>query len=88
MEQMTTTSETVQLVIPFQALTDAVSKLSLKDKNRLWEMLYEQIEQEEEDLMEQDPEVKARIEQALRDYAAGDYITIQEYMAQQQQKED
>ncbi len=83
---MTDTIATVE--VSFEALVKAISALSLKDKNRLWEMLYAQIEQAEEDLMEQDPEVKARIEQALRGYEAGDYITIQEYMAQQRQKED
>jgi hypothetical protein len=74
----------VKLVIPFDILADAVSELSLEDKQRLWELLYEQIEQDEEDRIEQDPAGRAEIEQALKDYEAGDYITFEEYLAQRQ----
>jgi hypothetical protein len=77
---------TVTLVIPFDILAQAVAELSLEDKQRLWELLYEQIEQDEEDRFEQDPAVRAEIEQALKDYEAGDYITFEEYLAQRRQK--
>ena len=79
---------TIKLVIPFDILTDAVAELSLEDKRRLFELLYEQIEQADEDALEQDPAVRAEIEQALKDYEAGDYLTIEAYMAQQRQKKD
>ncbi len=79
---------TVQLVISFDELVKAISGLDLKDKERLWEILNEQIEQADEDLLEQDPEIRAEIEQAERDIEAGNYITIEEYMAQRQQKTD
>ncbi len=76
------TSGTIKLVIPFDILTDAVAELSLEDKRRLLELLYEQIEQAEEEALEQDPAVRAEIEQALKDFEAGDYLTIEEYIAQ------
>lgn len=83
--EKTATSEMVQLIIPFQALADAVSKLNLKDKNRLCEILYAQIEQEEEDLLEQDPEIAAEIEQARAELEAGKYVTFDEYDAKRSQ---
>jgi hypothetical protein len=79
---------TIKLVIPFDILTDAVAELSLEDKQRLLELLYEQIEQADEEALVQDPAVRAEIEQALKEYEAGDYLTIEEYMAQQRQKKD
>lgn len=83
---MTDTIATVE--VTFEALIKTISALSLKDKNRLYDLLYEQVEQEEEDLLQQDPEVRAEIEQALKDYESSDYVTIQEYIAQQSIRED
>ena len=72
----------VTMVIPFETLVETISRLSLKDKARLSEILYEQIEQEEEDILEQDPEIRVQIDEALAAYEAGDYITLEEYNAQ------
>ena len=71
--------------VSFEALVKAISALSLKDKNRLYEILYEQIEQEEEHLMEQDPEVRAEMEQARAELEAGKYVTFDEYDAKRSQ---
>jgi hypothetical protein len=45
---------TISLVIPFEAPAKAISEPSLEDKQWFWELLYEQIEQADEDLPEQD----------------------------------
>jgi len=74
--------ETVKLLIPFEALADSVTGLSLKDKRRLWELLDEQMAQAEEELWERDPAFQAEIQEARAAYQAGDYVTIDEYIAQ------
>ncbi len=73
------TQGTVQLTVSFEALAEAISSLSLAEKIRLWGMLEAEIAEAEDD----DPEVQAQIEQALADYRAGDYVTLEEYLAQQ-----
>lgn len=74
--------------VSFEALVKAISALNLKDKNRLWEILYEQIEQEEEDLMEQDPTVRTRMKAAREAIAAGDYVTLEEIVAEQAKSQE
>ena len=71
---------TVSLSIPFESLMEAVKDLSLDEKYRLWELLEEQIAQIEEEELERNPAIQAEIEAARRDYQAGDYITIDEYV--------
>jgi len=73
----------VQLVVPFDALANLVSALSLPDKQRLWALLEEQLTQAEEALWEQDSAFQAEIKEARAAYNAGDYMTIDEYVAQQ-----
>jgi hypothetical protein len=80
------TQETVKLWIPFEALVDSVRELSLKDKRRLWELLDEQMAQAEEELWERDQAIQAEIREARAAYQAGDYVTIDEYMAQRREK--
>ena len=79
------TQENVQLVIPFQALVDCIAGLNLDDKRRLWELLNEEIVQVEERLWEQDPEIQTEIREARAAYQTGDYVTIDEYIDQQQE---
>ena len=78
--------ETVQLSIPFEALADAVAGLSLKNRRRLWELLDEQMAQVEEEVWERDPTVQAEIQEARAAYQAGDYVTIDDYIAQRHEK--
>ena len=78
--------ERVELSIPFESLVDSVAKLSLRDKLRLWESLDKQMAQTEEEIWEQDPTVQAEIRKARAAYQAGDYVTIDEYVAQQRGK--
>lgn len=78
--------ETVKLLIPFEALVNSVTELSFEDKRRLWELLEEQIAQAEEELWEQDPTIQAEIQESRAAYQSGDYLTIDEYIAQQPKK--
>jgi hypothetical protein len=78
--------EGVRLLIPFELLVDSVAELSLRDKFRLWELLDEQIAQAEEEAWEQDPTVQAEIRKARAAYQAGDYVTIDEYVARRREK--
>ena len=77
---------TVKLLVPFESLVESVRDLSLEEKRMLWEVLDEQIAQVEEELWEKDPAVQAEIREARAAYQAGDYITIDEYIAQRQEK--
>jgi hypothetical protein len=63
-----------------------LAELSLRDKFRLWELLDEQIAQAEEEAWEQAPTVQAEIREARAAYQAGDYVTIDEYIAQRRTK--
>jgi len=74
--------KSVSLLIPFESLVDSIAELSLKDKLRLWGLLDEQIAQAEEEAWEQDPTVQAEIREARAAYQVGDYVTIDEYIAQ------
>ena len=78
--------EGVRLLIPFESLVDSVTALSLKDKLRLWELLDDQIAQAEEEAWEQDPTIQAEIREARAAYQAGDYVTIDEYIARRREK--
>ncbi len=78
--------DTVTLLIPFESFVDSVTALSLEDKRRLWELLYEQLAQAEEEMWDQDPTTRAEIQEARAAYRSGDYVTIDEYIAQRHKK--
>jgi hypothetical protein len=78
--------ESVKLLIPFEALAESVSELDLADKLRLWELLDEQLAQAEEEQWEQDAAVQAQIREARAAYQAGDYITLEEYLARHRER--
>ena len=61
--------------LSFEVLTQAVTKMSLEDKNRLLEMLEEQIATEEEQRFEQDPTIRAELEQSRAESRAKDYVS-------------
>jgi hypothetical protein len=77
---------TVKIKIPMESLLESISKLNLKEKLRLWGILEQQIAQADEDLLEQDPKVRAAIQAAREDYRAGDYLTIDEYISKRRRK--
>ena len=75
------TGNTVKLEqqVEFESLLVAVSTLNKADKHKLLEILEDQLF---DDALENDPELIAEIETARAEYAAGDYITFEEYLAQ------
>jgi len=78
--------ESVKLLIPFEALAESVTELNLADKLRLWALLEEQINLAEEEREEQDPAVLAQIQEARAAYQAGDYVTLEEYVARHREQ--
>ena len=76
----------VKLRIPFESLVESLADLSLRDKLRLWELLDRQLAQAEEELFERNADVQAEIREARADYEAGDYVTLDEYVARQRRK--
>ena len=74
--------ETVTLSVPFEALVSSIANLTLKDKLRLWKLIEEQIALAEEEALEQDPVVLAEIREARAASRTGDYMTIDDYVAQ------
>lgn len=77
---------TVKLAIPFTSLLDTVAELSLTDKRRLLALLEEQIAQAEEGRWDRDPKIRGEIQEARDAYKAGDYVTLDEYVARRSKK--
>jgi hypothetical protein len=69
----------LEQTVEFESLLAAVSTLNQADKHKLLEILEDQLF---DDALENDPELMAEIETARAEYAAGDYITFEEYLAQ------
>ena len=80
------TQESVELLIPFESLVKSITKLRMKDKFRLWELLDEQMAHAEEKTWEEDPIVQAEIQEARNAYQVGDYVIIDEYIVQRRRK--
>jgi len=73
----------VNLQIPFESLIAAISSLNLQEKHKLLEFLEEQLLEDEEDLIEQNPQIMSEVAESRKAYQNGDYQTIQEYIANQ-----
>ena len=67
--------------ITFESLLETISNLGQVEKRKLWEYLDSELSEEE-----LDEQTIADIEVSYVDYAAGDYLTIQEYRAQRVQR--
>ena len=80
------TQESVELLIPFESLVKSITKLHMKDKFRLLELLDEQMAHAEEKTWKEDPIVQAEIQKARNAYQVGDYMTIDEYIPQRHRK--
>ena len=74
------TQTTVKLQITLASLVEAIASLELEEKLQLWQLLETEIA-DAEDLLENDPVVRAEVEDARRAYQQGDYQTIDEYIA-------
>ncbi|MDJ0679105.1 MAG: hypothetical protein QNJ18_04495 [Xenococcaceae cyanobacterium MO_167.B52] len=71
---------TVNLQIPFESLVQAIQSLSLEDQHKLLEILEDRIFEAEEE-WENSPEIIAEVEEARKDYEAGDYVTLDEFIS-------
>jgi hypothetical protein len=76
---------TVNLQISFEALVEAIATLDMQNKQQLLEILENQIFDAEEDEMENSPEVLEEVAEARKAYQAGDYQTLEEYIASRAQ---
>ncbi len=64
-----------------ETLVLAISTLTLKDKEKLIDIIEQQIFEEEEENYEEDAETAAEIEKVRAEYKASDYVIIDEYIA-------
>lgn len=80
------TQPTIQLQIPFDSLVNAIATLAIEDKIQLFQLLETEIAQLEEDYLEEDPTVRAEIQKSRTAYQAGDYQTLDQYMASRNHK--
>lgn len=67
----------------FESVAYQAVQLGLDDKRRLWELLEETLAQTEEAEWERDPVFASEIRQARADYVAGDYVTLEDYLARE-----
>jgi hypothetical protein len=72
----------VKLQLSLEDLAEAIASLNFQEKRQLQEIIEQQIFEAEEDLYEDDPETRAEIQAVRAEYAAGEYLTIDEYLAQ------
>jgi hypothetical protein len=73
--------ETVNLSIPFEVLLQTIAQLNSTEKERLWKLLDDELHDDDEDAGV-DPQEAEEVAQAYREYEAGDYLTLDEYVAQ------
>ncbi len=76
--------KTVNLAIPFAFLLQAIASLSRADKQRLWEFLDSDLQNPADEPL--DAEEEAEVATAYAEYAAGDFVTLDEYTAQRSQR--
>lgn len=78
----------VQLKIPFSTLISLMDQLELEDMLKLRELLDEKLFEYEDELMLANPRIMAEIREARAEYEAGDYMTLQELMAELNRADD
>ena len=81
------TQQAIKLSVTFESLLEAIGQLTLEDKLRLAAALDEQIIEEEDARFGLSPETQQQIEEARREYEAGDYVTLDEYRAERRARE-
>ena len=78
---------TLKLTIPLDVLTSALRELPLEQKQQLAEWLEALIAQSEEEAWEVSPKFQAELNEARAQYKAGDFLSLEEYSAQQAKTE-
>ena len=76
-------SAMVNLSIPFEVLIKAVKMLDLPEKERLFLLLEAEIAAAEEAMVDENDLQHSEILEARSAYHAGDYLTLDEYVARQ-----
>lgn len=77
---------TVKVGISFESLLEAISSLAVPEKRKLWEFLEAELFQDRDEEDENNPETIAEIQAARTDYQAGNYLTLDQYLAQRESK--
>jgi hypothetical protein len=75
-EASTVATDAVQISITADALIEAVGKLNLADKQRLLDVLEQQVAEAEVAAWEQDPAVRAEMQASRDEVAADTYVTL------------
>lgn len=76
--------DTISLRIPFISLLDSVSRLNLEEKQSLLDLLEIELAETEEQMLEQSEEAVSELREARVAYKTGDYVTLEEYVANRQ----
>lgn len=74
-------TNTINLKIPFESLTEVIDSLDLPQKQQLLEMLEQQIFEEEESSYQDDEETLAELQKVQAEYQSGDYMTLEQYLS-------
>lgn len=72
----------VKVQISFESLLEAIASLDLEEKRQLQEMIEQQIFEAEEALYRDDSETQTEIQIVRAEYEAGEYLTLEDYLAQ------
>ena len=71
----------VKLQLSLEALAEAISSLNLEEKHQLQVIVEQQIFEAEEAQYEEDAQTKAEIQAVRAEYAVGEYMNMDEYLA-------
>jgi hypothetical protein len=71
----------VKLQLSLEAFAEAISSLNLEEKRQLQWIIEQQIFEAEEAVYEDDAETKAEIQAVRAEYALGESMTMNEYLA-------
>jgi hypothetical protein len=74
------------VAVTFETLIAAIAKLEHSDKHKLWEYLDAELFDDDDEFNEMDEQTIADIQVARAEYAAGDYSTYDQYLAQRGQQ--
>ncbi len=72
---------TINLQITFESLTEAINSLDLSQKQKLLEILEQQIFEAEEASYQDDEESLAELKQIRDEYQSGDYMILEKYLS-------
>jgi hypothetical protein len=71
----------VKLQLSLEAFAQAISSLNLEEKRQLQEIIEQQIFEAEEALYKDDAQTQAEIQAVRAEYAVGESMTMDEYLA-------